>query len=376
MNLLPGPGVAVAVLTETDESARAFRLDPARPVVGYGLITGDTETCRVHVLVENGRTLTSRLAGDSFYYESWLVTEGMPVSLGAFNAGPAGQANCSQTVTVDGLPLKQACAMRVTAEPFGGSAAGYRRVLEGELVWLGGATDRESPASEIQPELPPVGFSAESTVEPAPEIAFEPAMLEPAPEPLPWHDLESALVCSSAPEAAPLAGASPDAEERHPSVPPQPAPAEPEPPPEAEIGFRLYPEPATPVTRLTQPISVPLTSRHPMAPRATGSAQLHPVDNSLTITLRGLPSPASLGRERSTDRPFNAYRVWLIQHRSGSRLPLGHCTRVWGDNFKFESTEPLPLNRYDGILIAVDDRSQNTPNPNSPQVLLGTYQLS
>jgi hypothetical protein len=141
---------------------------------------------------------------------------------------------------------------------------------------------------------------------------------------------------------------------------------------EAQTGFKLYPDPAVPVVR-TEPLTVPLASRHPLAPRASGTATVRTREGILSVSVRGLPTPAALGRDGLTGRPLNSYRVWLLNQRTGQRLPLGFCTRVWGENFRFQTDEVLPLTRFDAILITAEDRTLPSPNPNAPQVLIGHY---
>jgi len=121
-------------------------------------------------------------------------------------------------------------------------------------------------------------------------------------------------------------------------------------------------------------IQVSLVQRHPMTPRASGLATLNLRRGSLTLSLRGLPSPMALGRDRTTGRPFNAYRVWLVNQRSQVRTPVGYCERAWGENFRFQA-DGLPLNRNDTILITVEDRSAAAPATHAaPHVLIGSYQ--
>lgn len=121
-------------------------------------------------------------------------------------------------------------------------------------------------------------------------------------------------------------------------------------------------------------VQVQLVQRHPMTPRASGSATLNLRRGSMTINLRGLPSPMALGRDRTTGRPFNAYRVWLVNQRNQIRTPVGYCERAWGENFRFQA-DGLPLNRNDTILVTVEDRSAATSTGHaSPQVLIGSYE--
>lgn len=133
--------------------------------------------------------------------------------------------------------------------------------------------------------------------------------------------------------------------------------------------------PPQPAPRHVNPLSlqVPLVQRHPMAPRAVGTATLNLRRGHLLLSLRGLPSPTALGRDSKSGRPFNAYRVWLINQKTQMRTPAGYCERVWGENFRFEA-DGLPLNRCDTILVTAEDRSvATTAGHPAPQVLIGTY---
>lgn len=204
------------------------------------------------------------------------------------------------------------------------------------------------------------------------------------------------------------------APEPEPAAEPEPAPPEEEP---AEIGFKLYPEPATPVTAFpahkievivtpvdegpaapdaTQappadrtPASAPapdptpdpapksgpapgdapiaLLSRHPLAPRARGTARVDPAQGTMTIAAWGLPSASQLGPS------YNAYRAWLLNQRAGTRESLGLLTRAWGDNYRLETTGDLPMSHFDAIIITAEDRRAATAHQNPPQVLFGTY---
>lgn len=444
MNEAPTPELAVAILTEAGEGS-AYRHDPDRPLMGSALVTGGAVSGRVHLFLENGRPLSGRTPGGAFYYEGWLMTDEGPVSLGAFNAGPGGDGACTADRTPGESALPEARAVRITAEPFGGSPFGATTVAEGALLWLQDRRPAESGEAEVRAEpLPFDGLTEDTPVasfdvpeaaaQPQPTPAgdaepgarampapSEPAGPESAPSwtaPAPWAATAALgtqpvwgafppwTVAPSAPWSSPAAQAvvqttmqMPHHAALQPDVPADGSPAgepsatgvpatavateapeqgETAPPQESSSvrmeELRLEPtagEAATPSGSLT--LNVPLVGRHPMAPRAAGHIVIHKQSGSLAITVRGLPTPPSLGRDSTTDRPFNAYRVWLVQPRTGAKLSLGHCTRVWGDNFRFESESSLPLGRYDTILITADDRTAASPNPAAPQVLLGTY---
>jgi hypothetical protein len=382
----------MAILNEAAETARSYRHDPGRPLVGYVLVTidrdsidrdsidrdsierdstdrdaGGRECGRTHIFLENGETLTSRTADGSFYYEAWIVTDGLPVSLGAFNTSLTGEGTAGAIRPLSELATNEAKGIRITAEPFGGSPFGHTSVLEGPLLWLAGGPAREALAAA------PVEASSEV---PVPAFASPPAR-EPWPGQGAWSG-EGQIPAAAAPAAAsapPVATQVVDARQ------PESAAVQPTAGRSAAVKMeelRLEPAPAesgapAPSAPGVLTLSAPLAGRHPMAPRAAGHAVLHKHPGSLTITVRGLPTPPSLGRDPTTDRPFTAYRVWLMQQRTGSKLPLGHCVRVWGDNFRFESEGGLPLGRYDTIVITADDRTAPSPNPGAPQVLAGSY---
>lgn len=141
-------------------------------------------------------------------------------------------------------------------------------------------------------------------------------------------------------------------------------------------GASAAPAQAQPAPSRVNPLTVQvqLVQRHPMTPRASGSATLNLRRGSMTISLRGLPSPMALGRDRTSGRPFNAYRVWLVNQRNQVRTPVGYCERAWGENFRFQA-EGLPLNRNDAILVTAEDRSSATTTGHAaPQVLIGSYE--
>ncbi|MFZ5817251.1 MAG: hypothetical protein ACOY93_18465 [Bacillota bacterium] len=345
--------LAVARLDELS-AAWSHRCREGQPMSAFCLINGDGERCRVTLFIENGRMLTDRTGQGGFYYEGWLVGPEGPVSLGAFNLGPGGQGSATRVMEAAALQASRSEWVRVTAEPFGGSPDGSIAVLEGRLIWL----ETGRPAPPAPSEAP--GEQAWVTSEP------EPAAAEPAPQEVPvGAPTEEPPVEAAAEQPAPAhESPAPPASESHAPPAPEshapPAPGSPAPP---------APEP-----RLANPLeaTVQLVQRHPMAPRAAGTGSLNIRHGSLQLLLRGLPSPTALGRDRATDRPFNAYRVWLVNQQTGSRTPAGYCQRAWGENFRFEA-DGLPLNRHDTILVTVEDRSAAGAGSASPRVLIGSY---
>ena len=138
-----------------------------------------------------------------------------------------------------------------------------------------------------------------------------------------------------------------------------------------EHPFKLVPEPAILVAAQPPEAKVPLQAMHPLAPRAGGSARFLGPDGGLQLTLWGLPTPAALGHEKSTNRPYNAYRVWLQNPRTGQRAPLGIAARTWGENYRFETEEPLPGEGLGTLLVTAHDRGAEHPDPGAPQVVAG-----
>jgi hypothetical protein len=236
-----------------------------------------------------------------------FVSESSAKQLAVAALQPAGEG-AAIVRAPDGRPLQAYCLLtgdgadcRVTVyleQADGGRTA----VLAGDLVWLG-APGAEADAPAEQPVLV------------AQAVAMPGAAAGQAPRQAPWSNL-----LDSAGEPA---SAEPEPEPEPEPLPPPPVAPE----PEVTTGFKLYPEPATPVGAfpaheikvLVTPVSeaepeaeaeseaggpapelpatltVPMQSRHPLAPRAGGSVRLDFRENRLTCTLRGLPSPAALG---------------------------------------------------------------------------------
>lgn len=409
--MLDGPAaqLAVARLTEAGAAARKYRHDPARPLEGYCLVTGDQQHCRVTIYVENGRTLADRRPGGDFYYEGWVVGHPEPISIGAFNTGASGEGSGTCTREAGLLGLGSAAAIRVTAEPLGGSPSGATPVLEGRLIWLHGepkpaplaaaapAQDAAAKPTEdaalaraqdaaVSASLPLQGAvqvdqPAEQDLTPDQPADFAAILAQkahdPSLQPVPAAAETALREPEAAPTAPPLASLPDlqvDSPEREATVQastavPSPEEASEPPAPEAEP-----PEPAPPFALRPATRTITLESCHPMAPRAVGSAVLHLQEGRITATLRGLPSPVALGRTPGLNRPFNGYRLWLVSQRSGSRLPLGALTRVWGENYRVEEGPGLPLARYDTLLITADDRTAASPDPHWPHVMTGSLE--
>lgn len=259
---------------------------------------------------------------------------------------------------------------------------GQTALLEGRLVWLEGGSVVTLPSGAVWPPEPPAldgGAEAElPETEAEPEAQAGLAMLleHHAAEEFPLNtepDEEAvfeapAEVPTEAPAEVPTQALA-EAPATEPLVEPEPQPTE-EP---SQVGFKLYPEPATPVSTAFSSMNVALASRHPLAPRAVGTAQLDLRTGRLAVHVRGMPTPAALGRDQTTGRPLNAYRAWLTNQHTGQRVDLGLLTRVWGENFRLEADGSLPLHRYDALLVTAEDRTGDSPDPAAPQVLFGQY---
>lgn len=365
--------LAVARLDEL-EPAQAHRFRAGQPMHGYCLLSGGQGDCRVTVYVENGQALGDRSGEGGFYYEGWLIAPDGPTSLGAFNLGPGGQGSATRTMAGTFLQGRQAEYVRVTAEPFGGSQFGSIAVLEGRLVWLDTGLAEPSAGAPDQPERPPLEVGhAEWSAEPE----RQPVAVGGPPSAGAGATLEVAELSSQLAEAPAGERPSPSAAVDSPSVASADAPAagaSVSPSVSPSGGADAAPGGAAPDLRQTNPLvlNVQLVERHPMAPRAAGSAVLNVRQGSVSLSLRGLPSPTALGRDRSTGRPFNVYRVWLVNQQSGVRSPIGFCERAWGENFRFQA-EGVALNRHDTILVTVEDRTATDGNHAAPQVLIGSY---
>jgi hypothetical protein len=289
------------------------------------------------------------------------VTEGTAVRLAVARLTEAG-AQAAALRPVADRPLQGYCLLsgdeeencRITVYLENGQA--HTAFLEGTLVWLpqepGVLTIPVVPGAEpvllpdpVAERAEPQAGTAEVEATTAALLAAEPAQPGPTgPE-------------SELPEDAEVAGQAEPGEQ--PDV----------------VGFKLYPEPAIPVGAAAPGLTVPLAGRHPLAPRAAGTAMLSLKEGTLTLHLRGLPTPAALGRAETTGRPLNAYRAWLVSQRTGLRQDLGLCARVWGENFRLEAEPGLELGRYDQVLVTAEDRGAPAPSETAPQVLLGGYQL-
>lgn len=341
------------------ELSPALRQRSDAPTQGFCLISGGRQHCRVTIYVENGRGLGTAPGGEARHYEGWLVGPAGVVSLGAFDLGVDGQGIATQVIDASAIQAGRAEKVRVTVEPAGAEAESVA-VLEGRLIWL----ETEAAEAVAEPEVEragsevpePIAVPAQANAARADPAEVDPSVRESAPTALPSRAARLPAGSVAEPVAGPTEG---------------PAAA-----PVAEPAAGPTAEAAAPAPELRQArqneLVVTLEQRHPMAPRAGGTATINLKQGSLSLALRGLPSPTALGRDRSTDRPFNVYRVWLVNRQTHQRVPVGFCERAWGDNFRFRA-EGLPLNRHDTVLVTVEDRTAPGPNYGSPQVLMGSY---
>lgn len=212
---------------------------------------------------------------------------------------------------------------------FPGSALHFR----GDWVWL---TELHADRPDPEPQAPPEPLAGLGTQDPEP--LAEASMQDP--ELTLQHDPEPVLQQEPEPEAmADLDG-------------------------EAEIPVRPLALEAPPSTPVTTPIVTP----EPVSPREVtlrpvpylpcqpaGKAQVNPEKGSLSLTLRGLPTPARFGTAAATGRPYAHYHAWLLKGRGRSPCPVGPCRHGWGGNYGLEVPAGLPLREYDHLVITAGD---------------------
>jgi hypothetical protein len=348
--------LAVAQLMEAGGPAAAFRPAQERPLQGYCLLTGAGTQCRIAVYLQQGAGHQVVLEGDLV----WL--QGQPDSEAPLAAGAPAEAVLAAT---PGLAVPtEAVGARVMAD----GAAPEESSHQEEHV----PAEREVPRMCDPAEGPDFDVHRLSVPDP---FCVPPAY--PVPDPFagtePHVDLfkwipQPAIEVIAKPAPEPVQavpGTTPQSEspgaEAADSAPAAQADQAP-----AQAGLQ-------PAGQLPATLSVPLTGRHPLAPRAGGTALINLREGKVQLTLRGLPSPAALGRDAATDRPYATYRAYLVNQRAGARHPLGLLTRAWGENFRLESEPDLPLVHFDTVLVTADDRTLPLAPNSAPQVLAGTY---
>lgn len=311
--------LAVASLTEAGDATIALWRRDGRPLQGYVLVTGEGSDCRVTVYLQQGEgNPTAVLAGDMV----WLQTpaEGAAEPHGASGAEPPRESGVGEPGTAGRAAKPEAAPPE--EEP---AEIGFKLYPEPATPVMA------IPAHKIEVIVTPVDEGAGAG--PGPVAEAEPSqggVTTDAPAP-----------SSATADADADAGAGADAD------------ADPD----------ANPAPAS----TSADGAIALLSRHPLAPRARGSARISSAQGNLTIAVRGLPSPSRLGPT------YNAYRAWLLNQRAGTRESLGLLTRAWGDNYHLETAGDLPLSHFDAIIVTAEDRRATIAHQNPPQVLFGSY---
>jgi len=318
--------LAVVPLGETGAYAWELRMDPSWPLSGYCLVSGDPAALLVSAYLENLRP--PGRSGPELH--AWALTTETAVSLGSLTDPEAVGSTLTYACNSSAEHLKGATGVWITAGLAGPMGI---PVLEGPLVWL---------RTEAQPA-------------------------EPLPAPLDSSDPPEASVPVEASEVPGDMSPVPDASAES-LVPEEEALL-------AHLTAQTTIEPPVLEDALA-PFTVPLASQHPLAPRAGGTAVLSPRTGALTVTVRGLPNAATLGRDPYTGHPFSGYRAWLVSQRTRTRVSAGLCTRIWGENYRLQVDAGLPLCDYDAVLITAVDRNASTSSPDAPRVLLGPYKIS
>lgn len=390
MNENAAPQVAVARLLEQGDGAAAHRRDPARPLQGFCLVSGDGDSYRVSIYVENSRS-------DAPGCAACLLTGDQAVPVGNLSGWASWEGSAACLREMQGVSLTADARIRIVMGEAG------ETMLEGPLVWLHGAPEAPAPAAVAdEPEAEGALLSQEAHVAAVAGVAELEVELTgeaeaemgaddgPVPSAVELHSAVEAplsvgvgAVASSAPGTAfPLAPGyeamadlyatpeAPPAAEAADTVPEQ-APAGLAAPEPVGAGAAQA-APAGDVQKAAGPVRIPLESRHPRAPRASGTAVVDLATGGLTVALRGLPSPMLMGRDPRAGEPYGAYRVWLTGQNNRLRTPVGLCTRVWGENFRLQA-EGLNLRQYDTIVVAVAERDGEHPNPAAPQVVVGSF---
>lgn len=371
--------LAVARLLETGGPAAAvLRPDRERPLAGYCLLTGAGARCRITIYLENGAAHEAVMEGDLVWLQqgepqavlasAGLRALGTAVGGAEPLGGAAGLATGEPDLLAEG-DMRAALA-QAGPEPAADDSD------ESEHIDEHVPPDHEVPRTSDPAEGPDFGARMRLTN----PFAIPPSYPVPdpfaAPEPEPHVDLfkwipQPAVEVFArpfepelgAPDATTGPVTEPPGGGAEPAAEAEPTAAEAEPAATGPSGARLQRE----------TLSVPLTGRHPLTPRAGGTALLQLREGRVQLTVRGLPTPAALGRDPGTDRPYSIYRAWLVSQRAATRQPLGVLTRVWGENFRLESEPDLPLSRFDAVLVTADDRAQPLAPGSAPQVLMGSY---
>jgi len=108
----------------------------------------------------------------------------------------------------------------------------------------------------------------------------------------------------------------------------------------------------------------------PASRTASGTVLLQADDATLTLELRGLPGPSSLGRTEPNGPPFEVYQVWVGQSKSGRKELLGELALRQGSHWSFHQTGAQAALRSD--LIMVVPASRTGIRKTGPPILVGS----
>jgi hypothetical protein len=103
---------------------------------------------------------------------------------------------------------------------------------------------------------------------------------------------------------------------------------------------------------------------------ASGTAVLQAKDATLTMELRGLPAPRSLGRAKSDGAPFEMYQVWTGQTKSGRKELLGELAQRQGSHWSFHQSGAQAALRADMIMVV--PASRTGMRKTGPPLLVGS----
>lgn len=340
-----GVKTVLSALDSEAPDARQFRLNSKRPLRGHAVVIVERGFAKLTTFVENLRPLDSDRPPGEFFYEGWLIkTRGgrrVPISTGAFNTDQFGQgqnffAFDPWDIRGTGIALEEVGEIVITAEVQDGNPAPGRPVLSGAF----GKCVFWKPVPEADS-----GLQADDTEEP----------WRHGPEDEQQEERTVKAIVPDAPEGS------------EPLVTADEAPRT-----QVQVAESDAPDVNCP------PGFVPVATRQlelisdKKCKSATGTAVLDFRINSLLLTLRGLPNPASFGSEEVTGRTYNAYEAWLRNSRTKETASLGLCRKIWHDTFRLQKKGDVVLSRFDTILVTAEDRSGPSA-PSGPVLLSGTY---
>lgn len=350
-----GVQTVLSALDTEAPDARQFRLNSKRPLRGHTIVVVEGGFAKLTTYVDNLRPLDSNRPPGEFFYEGWLVkTRGgrrVLVTTGAFNTDQFGRGQTFYAfdpwdIRGTGIALDEVGEVVITAEVQDGNPAPGRPVLSGAfgkcVFW------KQVPEADD-------GLPAGHTEEP-------------------WRHSAGDSEENGLP-AAPAAGAPPVVTEEagKPVTADEPATIE---PPRTQIEIA-----DSGVTDINCPpgflpvatLQLELTSDEKCR-SATGAAVFDFRINSLLLTLRGLPNPATFGSEEVTGRTYNAYEAWLRNSGTKETVSLGLCRRIWHDTYRLQKKGDVNLSRFDTIMVTAEDRSGPT-TPSGPILLSGAFSV-